>query len=80
MKQILRKRNKLVQMAINLKGEELKAVEFSIKLIDFILDVANEDADQGGRKYICINYNYDVLYLDELERYFIVNQELTNIN
>lgn len=78
MKQILRKRNKLVQMAINLKGEELKAVEFSIKLIDFMLDVANADADQDGRKYVCINY--DVLYLDELERYFIVNQELTNIN
>ena len=69
MKQILRKRNKLVQMAINLKGEELKAVEFSIKLIDFMLDVANADADQDGRKYICINY--DVLYLDELEHYFI---------
>lgn len=79
MKQILRKRNKLVQMAINLKGEELKAVEFSIKLIDFMLDVANEDADQGGRKYIRINYDYDVLYLDELERYFIVNQEVTKI-
>ncbi len=72
MKQILRKRNKLVQMAIRLRGEELKAVEFSINLIDFMLDVANKDADEDGREYVCINY--DVLYLDELERYFIVNQ------
>jgi hypothetical protein len=69
MKQILRKRNKLVQMAIRLRGEELKAVEFSIKLIDFMLDVANKDADQDGREYVCINY--DVLYLDDLEKYFI---------
>ena len=71
MKKILRKRNKLVQMAINLKGEELKAVEFSIKLIDFMLDVAKKDEDEGGRLYVCINNNYDVLYLDELETYFI---------
>ena len=42
MKKILRKRNKLVQMATNLKGEELKAVEFSIKLIDFIIDEAKK--------------------------------------
>lgn len=69
MKKILTKRNKLVQMAINLKGEELKAVEFSIKLIDFIIDVSNKDEEQNERKYICINY--DVLYLDELENYFI---------
>ena len=71
MKEILRKRNKLVQMAIRLRGEELKAVEFSIKLIDFMLDVAKKDEDQGGRLYVCINNNYDVLYLDELEKYFI---------
>jgi hypothetical protein len=71
MKQILRKRNKLVQMAIRLRGEELKAVEFSINLIDFMLDVAKKDEDQGGRLYVCINNNYDVLYLDELEKYFI---------
>lgn len=71
MNQILRKRNKLVQMAIRLRGEELKAVEFSIKLIDFMLDVAKKDEDQGGRLYVCINNNYDVLYLDELEKYFI---------
>jgi len=71
MNQILRKRNKLVQMAIRLRGEELKAVEFSIKFIDFMLDVAKKDEDQGGRLYVCINNNYDVLYLDELEKYFI---------
>ncbi len=70
MKKILRKRNKLVQMAINLKGEELKAVEFSIKLIDFILDMANEDEEQG-RKYICINY--DLIYLDEINATFSPN-------
>lgn len=78
MKKLLRKRNKLVQMAINLKGEELKAVEFSIYLIDFMLDVANEDHEQDGRKYVCINY--DVLYLDDLERYFINSQQVPKIN
>lgn len=78
MKKLLRKRNKLVQMAINLKGEELKAVEFSIKLIDFLIDIASEDHEQDGRKYVCVNY--ELLYLDDLERYFIDNQVITNIN
>ena len=68
MKNILRKRNKLVQMSSKLTGEELKAVEFSIKLIDFILDASYKDEEQG-LKYICINY--EVLYLNELENYFI---------
>jgi hypothetical protein len=54
-------------MAINLKGEELKAVDFSIKLIDFILDIANQDDD--ARHYICIND--DILYIDNIESYFI---------
>ncbi len=38
MKKVIRKRNKLVQLAIKLKGEELKAVEYAIKLIDFMID------------------------------------------
>lgn len=37
-KQLCRKRNKLVTLASKLKGEELKAVEFSIYLIDAYLD------------------------------------------
>ena len=38
MKKVIRKRNKLVQLATKLKGEELKAVEYAIKLIDFMID------------------------------------------
>ena len=37
-KQLCRKRNKLVNLAIKLTGEELKAVEFAIYLIDVYLD------------------------------------------
>ena len=37
-KQLCRKRNKLVTLAIKLTGEELKAVEFAIYLIDVYLD------------------------------------------
>ena len=37
-KEFLRKRNKLVQMAINLNGEELNAVELAIKIMDMIID------------------------------------------
>jgi hypothetical protein len=37
-KQLCRKRNKLVSLSLKLKGEELKAVEFSIYLIDVYLD------------------------------------------
>ena len=37
-KQFLRKRNKLVQMAINLNGEELKSIELAIKIIDLLID------------------------------------------
>jgi hypothetical protein len=68
MKNIIRKRNKLVQISSKLTGGELKAVEFSIKLIDFILDVSCKDEEQG-QKYIYINY--EVLYLNKLENYFI---------
>jgi len=38
MKKVIRNRNKLVQLATKLKGEELKAVEFAIKLIDILID------------------------------------------
>lgn len=38
MKKVIRKRNKLVQLATKLRGEELKAVEYAIKLIDFMID------------------------------------------
>lgn len=69
MKNILRNRNKLVKMAVSLKGEELKAVEFSIKLIDFILDLSNQNEE--GQKYIFING--DILYLNDIETYFITN-------
>jgi hypothetical protein len=37
-KQFLRKRNKLVTMSANLKGEELTAVELAIKIMDMIID------------------------------------------
>ena len=37
-KQLCRKRNKLVSLSIKLTGEELKAVEFAIYLIDVYLD------------------------------------------
>ena len=37
-KQLCRKRNKLVTMSSKLTGEELKAVEFAIYLIDVYLD------------------------------------------
>ena len=38
MQKIIRKRNKLVQLATKLRGEELKAVEYAIKLIDHLID------------------------------------------
>ena len=69
MKKILRKRNKLVQLAIGLKGEELNAVEFAIKLIDFMIESSSNDDEQDGRPYVCIDY--DVVYLDELEKSII---------
>jgi hypothetical protein len=37
-KQLCRKRNKLVSLASKLTGEELKAIEFAIYLIDIYLD------------------------------------------
>jgi hypothetical protein len=37
-KSFLRKRNKLVTISANLKGEELKAVELAIKIMDMIID------------------------------------------
>jgi hypothetical protein len=37
-KQLIRKRNKLVMIAIRLKGEEEKAVRIAIQIIDTILD------------------------------------------
>jgi hypothetical protein len=69
MKKVLRKRNKLVQLAVRLKGEELKAVEFAIKLIDFMIDSSSTDDEQNGRPYVCIDYN--VVYLDEFEKSII---------
>lgn len=68
MKKLLRKRNKLVQMSINLKGEELKSIELSIKLIDFLINSSTDDHEQKGRKYVCINY--EVIYLDDLVNNF----------
>jgi hypothetical protein len=44
-KQLIRKRNKLVSLASKLKGEELKAVEFSIYIIDVYLD---NDLDENA--------------------------------
>jgi hypothetical protein len=44
-KQLIRKRNKLVNLASKLKGEELKAVEFSIYIIDVYLD---NDLDENA--------------------------------
>jgi hypothetical protein len=37
-KQLIRKRNILVQIAVNLKAEDLKAVNLAIQIIDSILD------------------------------------------
>lgn len=37
-KQFLRKRNKLVTISTNLKGEELEAVELAIKIMDMLID------------------------------------------
>jgi len=37
-KQLCRKRNKLVMLSLKLKGEEQKAVDFAIYLIDNYLD------------------------------------------
>jgi hypothetical protein len=37
-KQLCRKRNKLVMLSLKLKGEEQKAVDFAIYLIDLHLD------------------------------------------
>jgi hypothetical protein len=37
-KQLIRKRNKLVVLAIRLQGEEEKAVRIAIQIIDTILD------------------------------------------
>lgn len=37
-KQLIRKRNILVQMAVNLQGEQQKAVNLAIQIIDSILD------------------------------------------
>lgn len=37
-KQLIRKRNILVQMAVNLRGEQQKAVNLAIQIIDSILD------------------------------------------
>lgn len=64
MKKILRKRNKLVQMSINLNGEELKAVEFAINLIDLVIDNILQDDENEEREFVCLNY--DVKYLDEI--------------
>lgn len=36
--QFLRKRNKLVTISANLKGEELKAIELAIKIMDMLID------------------------------------------
>lgn len=37
-KQFLRKRNKLVTISANLKGEELEAIELAIKIMDMLID------------------------------------------
>ena len=37
-KQLIRKRNILVQMSVNLRGEQQKAVNLAIQIIDSILD------------------------------------------
>ena len=37
-KQFLRKRNKLVTISANLKGEELDAIELAIKIMDMLID------------------------------------------
>jgi len=37
-KQLCRKRNKLVMLSSKLKGEEKKSVDLAIRLIDLILD------------------------------------------
>ena len=38
LKQLIRKRNILVQMAINIQGEQKKAIDLAIQIIDTILD------------------------------------------
>lgn len=48
-KQLCRKRNKLVTLASKLRGEELKAVEFAIYLIDVYLD---GDLDENATKQL----------------------------
>jgi hypothetical protein len=37
-KQLIRKRNKLVMIAIRLKGEEQKAIELAVQIMDSIID------------------------------------------
>ena len=44
-KQLCRKRNKLVMLSTKLKGEEQKAVDFAIYLIDLHLD---NQLDENG--------------------------------
>ena len=63
-KQLIRKRNNLVQLAISLKGEQLNSVEFAIKALDLIIDNAEKDTEQNNELFICINY--EILHLNNI--------------
>ena len=65
MKKFLRKRNKLVQLATTLKGEQLSAVESAIRLMDIIIQCSAKDEEMPGNKAY-ISLNFEIIYLDTL--------------
>jgi hypothetical protein len=56
-KQLCRKRNKLVMLSLKLKGEEQKAVDFAIYLIDLHLDNKLDENDTNQIKTIIEQLN-----------------------
>ena len=64
-KQLCRKRNKLVSLATKIKGEEQKALELCIKLIDIFIDNSFEDEEQNNEPYLFINY--DTIHFNQLK-------------
>jgi len=56
-KQLCRKRNKLVMLSLKLKGEEQKAVDFAIYLIDLHLDNKLDENDTNQLKTIIEQLN-----------------------
>jgi hypothetical protein len=56
-KELCRSRNKLVMLSFKLKGEEQKAVDFSIQLIDLYLDGKLKQYDTNVLKTIIKELN-----------------------